>query len=436
MEKKKISDFRYDTGPARIPWSAVGEKVKLEDIMEIIKFLVPPKGKDKRYKKQIEKVKKELKKLIENSNLAGKLTLGEKVSQLEEEVKKFLGCKYAVFLTNATAGFEIAYKFAGLKPGDEVIAPAITFIATISYPLAIGAKVVLADIDPKTLNMDPEDVARKVTKNTKVIVPVHIGGYPCDMDAIMDIAKKFDIVVLEDAAHAFGAVYKGKMIGTIGHFGAFSFHEVKNITSLGEGGILVTNEEIGKEFPKARFVGFNIANPIPYWLYDVVALKWRGDYFAPGNHSATEIQAVVLLSQMKRINKIIEKRRKAAEYLNERFKNVRGIITPPLDDQKIKSTHHLYLFQVDPSQLNGDIQKVKEKMTEKGITQIPHFAPLYRFSIMKQLGYDTEKIKETCPNAEEVFLHRFTHLPLYDFKKEDLKYMADSIIDIIKGMQK
>ncbi len=436
MEKKKISDFRYDTGPARIPWSAVGEKVKLEDIMEIIKFLVPPKGKDKRYKKQIEKVKKELKKLIENSNLAGKLTLGEKVSQLEEEVKKFLGCKYAVFLTNATAGFEIAYKFAGLKPGDEVIAPAITFIATISYPLAIGAKVVLADIDPKTLNMDPEDVARKVTKNTKVIVPVHIGGYPCDMDAIMDIAKKFDIVVLEDAAHAFGAVYKGKMIGTIGHFGAFSFHEVKNITSLGEGGILVTNEEIGKEFPKARFVGFNIANPIPYWLYDVVALKWRGDYFAPGNHSATEIQAVVLLSQMKRINKIIEKRRKAAEYLNERFKNVRGIITPPLDDQNIKSTHHLYLFQVDPSQLNGDIQKVKEKMTEKGITQIPHFAPLYRFSIMKQLGYDTEKIKETCPNAEEVFLHRFTHLPLYDFKKEDLKYMADSIIDIIKGMQK
>jgi dTDP-4-amino-4,6-dideoxygalactose transaminase len=436
MEKKKVSDFRYDTGPARIPWSAVGEKVKLEDIMEIIKFLVPPKGKDKKYKQQIDKVKKELKKLIENSDLAGKLTLGEKVSQLEEEVKKFLGCKYAVFLTNATAGFEIAYKFAGLKPGDEIIAPAITFIATISYPLAIGAKVVLADVDPKTLNMDPEDVARKVTKNTKVIVPVHIGGYPCDMDAIMDIAKKFDIVVLEDAAHAFGAVYKGKMIGTIGHFGAFSFHEVKNITSLGEGGILVTNEEIGKEFPKARFVGFNIANPIPYWLYDVVALKWRGDYFAPGNHSATEIQAVALLSQMKRINKIIEKRRKAAEYLNERFKDVRGIITPPLDDKNIKSTHHLYLFQVDPNQLNGDIQKVKEKMAEKGITQIPHFAPLYRFSIMKQLGYDTEKIKETCPNAEEVFLHRFTHLPLYDFKKEDLKYMADSIVEIIKGMQK
>ncbi|HOK56663.1 MAG TPA: DegT/DnrJ/EryC1/StrS family aminotransferase [bacterium] len=434
MKKKKISDFRYDTGPARIPWSAVGEKIKLQDIMEILKFLIPPKN--KKYKIQLKKVEKELKKLIENSELSSKLTLGDKVRTLEEEVKKFLKCKYAVFLTNATAGFEIAYKFAGLKPGDEVIAPAITFIATISYPLSIGAKVVLVDVDPKTLNMDPEDLARKITKNTKVIVPVHIGGYPCDMDAIMDIARKFNAVVLEDAAHAFGAKYNDKMVGTIGHFGAFSFHEVKNITSLGEGGILVTNEKIGEDFPKARFVGFNISNPIPFWLYDVVALKWRGDYFAPGNHSATEIQAVALLSQMKRINKIIGKRRKAAEYLNERFKNVKGIVIPPLDDKKIKSTHHLYLFQVDPGVLNGDIQKVKEKMGEKGITQIPHFAPLYRFSIMKQLGYDTEKIKETCPNAEEVFLHRFTHLPLYDFKKVDLKYMSDTIIKIIKEMQK
>ncbi|MGC8976336.1 MAG: DegT/DnrJ/EryC1/StrS family aminotransferase [Candidatus Ratteibacteria bacterium] len=436
MEKKKVSDFRYDTGPSRISWSAVGEKVKLVDIMEILKFLIQPKLKENKYKKQVKRVEKEIRELIKIGNLAGKLTLGEKVSKLEEEVKNFLNCKYAVFLTNATAGFEISYKFADLKPGDEVIAPAITFIATISYPLSIGAKVVLADIDPKTLNMDPEDVAKKVTKKTKVIVPVHIGGYPCDMDAIMDIAKRFNIVVLEDAAHAFGAEYNGKKIGTIGHFGAFSFHEVKNITSLGEGGILVTNEEIGKDFPKARFVGFDISNPIPLWLYDVVALKWKGDYFAPGNHSVTEIQAVVLLSQIKRLNKIIEKRRKAAEYLNERFKDIKGIVIPPLDDNKIKSTHHLYLFQVDPSLLKGDIQDVKKKMAEKGITQIPHFAPLYRFSIMKQLGYDTEKIKQTCPNAENVFLHRFTHLPLYDFKKQDLKYMADSIIEIIKGMQK
>lgn len=436
MPREKSTDFRYDTGATRIPWSAVGEPVNLNDLAELVKLLVPARGPKKKYRQQLVKVKKELARLVKTGSLASKLTLGRKVGELEEAVKKFLRCKHAVFLTNATAGFEIAYKFAGLKPGDEVIVPAITFIATISYPLALGAKVVLADVDLRTINMDPEDVRRKITEKTKMIVPVHIGGYPVDMDPIMELARQHNLTVLEDAAHAFGAEYKGKMAGTVGHFGSFSFHEVKNVTSMGEGGILVTDEACGADFPKARFVGLDLSHPIPTWLYDVTALKWRGDFFAPGNHSATEIQACGLLSQMKRIKKIISKRRKAAEYLNKRFQDVPGIIPPPLDSREVKSTCHLYLFQVDPSLLKGDIQTVKEKMKEKGITQIPHFAPLYRFSIMKQLGYDTEAIKAGCPNAEEVFLRRFTHLPLYDFKMSDLKYMADSVIEIVQGLRK
>src|SRR5690606_32022613 len=145
-------------------------------------------------------------------------------------------------------------------------APAITFIATIAYPLSIGAKVVLADVDPRTLNMDPADVARKITPRTKVIIPVHLGGYPVDMDPIMALAKQHDLTVIEDGAHAFGASYKGRMIGTIGHFGAFSFHEVKNITSLGEGGILCSNvEEYGKELRRARFLGLDLSKKIPNW---------------------------------------------------------------------------------------------------------------------------------------------------------------------------
>ena len=362
--------------------------------------------------------------------------MGKKVKELEEKVKKYLKCRHATFLTNATAGFEIANKFAGVKPGDEVIVPAITFIATMSYPLAIGAKVVLADVDPATLNMDPVDVSRKITKKTKLIIPVHLGGYPVDMDPIMKMAKKRNITVLEDAAHAFGAEYKGKKIGTIGHFGAFSFHEVKNITSLGEGGILNTNLKYGEEFPKARFVGFDIAHPIKNWLYDVIALKGKGGYFAPGNYSSTEIQAVGLIAQMDRLDKIIDKRRKAAEYLSSRLKNVRGIILPRLDSKSIKSSHHLYLLQIDPSALKGDMQELKAKLHARGITQIPHFAPLYRFSIMKQLGYDTGKIAKTCPNAEEAFLRRFTHLPLYDFKRDQLDYLADAVIESVKEMQR
>jgi len=314
--------------------------------------------------------------------------------------------------------------------------PAITFTATMTYPLQIGAKVVVADVDPVTLNMDPKDVARKITPRTKVIMPVHLGGYPVDMDPIMELAKARRITVIEDAAHAFGGYYKGKPLGTIGHFGAFSFHEVKNITSFGEGGVLVTNEPCGKDFPKARFVGFDIAHPIQHWLYDVVALQWRGNPFAPGNHSVTELQALCLLSQLKRLPSIMAARRKIAEYLNRRFAEVDGILTPPLDSKQIQSTHHLYLLQIDPKKLGGDIQEFKTRLAAKSVTQIPHFAPLYRFSILKQLGYDTGAMAASCPNAEHAFLHTFTHLPLYPLSQSQVQYMADAVIACAREMKK
>jgi dTDP-4-amino-4,6-dideoxygalactose transaminase len=436
MEKKKTSsDFRYDTGEARVPWATVGESINMDDLMEIIKFLIP--GREQDYEEHLQKVRREISVLKEKSSFTTKLTLGNKVKELEEVVKKFLKVKYACLVTNATAGFEIGLKFAGLKPGDEVIAPAITFLSTINYPLTIGAKIVLADIDPRTINMDPEDVASKITKKTKAIMPVHIGGYPVDMESIMKLAKENGLMVVEDAAHAFGGSYKGRMIGTIGDFGSFSFHEVKNVNSLGEGGIVVTDSDYGKYFAQARFGGFDLAHPIDKWLYDVVALEGKDrHYSAAGNHSATEIQAVVLLSQMKRLNQIIKIRRENAEYLNGRFKDIEGIVIPPLDTGQIKSTHHLYLFQIDPAFLKGDIQDFKKRISEKGVTQIPHFAPLYRFSYMKQLGYDTKALQKTCPNAEEVFLHRFTHLPLYPLTQEQVEYMADSVIAVIRDMQR
>jgi dTDP-4-amino-4,6-dideoxygalactose transaminase len=266
-------------------------------------------------------------------------------------------------------------------------------------------------------------------------MPVHLGGYPVDMDPIMKLANARGITVIEDAAHGFGGCYKGKALGTIGHFGAFSFHEVKNINSFGEGGVLVTNEECGSEFPKARFVGFDIAHPIEHWLYDVVTLQWRGARFAPGNHSVTELQALCLLSQLKRLKPIIAARRKVAEYLNRRFADVDGIVTPPLDTKEIQSTHHLYLLQIDPKKLGGNIQEFKAKLTAKGVTQIAHFAPLYRFSILKQLGYDTAAMAATCRRAEHAFLNTFTHLPLYKFSKEQIEYMADAVIACANEMR-
>jgi dTDP-4-amino-4,6-dideoxygalactose transaminase len=257
------------------------------------------------------------------------------------------------------------------------------------------------------------------------------------MDAIMKIAREHDIMVVEDGAHAFGSFYKGKAVGAIGDFGSFSFHEVKNITSCGEGGIVISNSDYGLDFPKSRFGGFDIANPIDKWLYDVVALKGKGGHYSmAGNHSSTEIQAVVLLNQLKRLPGIIKTRKKHAEYLNKRFAKIEEILPCPLDTKDIKSAYHLYLLQLDHKKLNGDIQDFKKKMNERGIIQIPHFAPLYRFSYLKQLGHDTAAMKKSCPNAEEAFLHKFTHLPLYPLSEEQVEYMADNIIEAVMEMRK
>jgi len=436
QRKKVAGDFRYATGEARVPWGAVGEPIQLAEALDVIEFLLPAAAdKSAQHGRLLRKVKADIRALAGVSGRATKLTLGANVAALEAEAARFLRAKYVSFLASATAGFEIAYRYANLGPGDEVIAPAITFIATISYPLAIGAKVVIADVDPHTLNMAPADAARKITKRTKVIIPVHMGGYPVDMAPIMSLARKHNLIVIEDAAHAFGGRYRGKMTGTIGHFGAFSFHEVKNINSFGEGGILATNLSVGRRFAQARFLGLDPSRKIKNWLYDVVAVRGKYAPFACNNSSATEIQAIVLRGQMRRLKGIIARRREAARYLNSRFRKAPGIIAPLLDSPGIRSTHHLYLLQVDHDFLGADVQVLKRKLTERGVTNIPHFAPLYKFSVMRQLGYDTKQIAASCPNAELVFNHRFTHLPLYDFTKPQLKYAADALIESVEEMR-
>jgi perosamine synthetase len=433
-EKTKPSDFRYSTGEARVPWAAVGENYNAEDVVDVVKFLIQKT--DDRYDSILERVESGIRELVKHGKPPGKLSLGDHVVRLEEKVNEFLGAKYSTFLTNATAGFEIGYRFANLREGDEVIAPAITFAATISYPLAIGAKVVFADLDQRTINVDPDDVERKITDRTRVIIPVHIGGWPVDMDPIMKLADKHDLVVVEDAAHAFGSVYRGRKIGTIGHFGSFSFHEVKNITSFGEGGIVTTSiDSFGDDLKKARFLGLDLSKKIPNWLYDVVALRGKYGPFVANNSSSTEIQAIGLMHQLARIGQINAERRRVAQYLHDRFRENDAIIPQLLDTDEIQSTYHLYLLQIDPERAGGDVQMLKSKLEKRGITNIPHFAPLYKFEVVKSLGYDVKAIAESCPVAEEVFNHRFTHLPLYGLTREQVDYMADGILESVAEMQ-
>ena len=212
-----------------------------------------------------------------------------------------------------------------------------------------------------------------------------------------------------------------------GHLGECVLHH--GVNALGEGGILCTNHPFGKQLSKARFLGLDFGRQIPDWLYDVTAVRGKTGWFAAGNHSATEIQAVGLAQQLARLKPILAKRRRAANYLNRRLARTPGLVLPPLDDRRITSSHHLYLLQVDPDKMGADVQALKVKLTARGLVQIPHFAPLYKFSVMRQLGYDTHALKESCPVAEEAFLHRFTHLPLYDYDHDQLKFMADMITE-------
>lgn len=433
---KKASDFRYNTGETKVPWAAVGENYNAEDLMAIVRFLMQGSGDE--YHAALENVEKAVYALDKFSTPPAKLSLDVEVAKAEAMCDEYLHTNGCTFLTNCTAGFEIACKYTGLKAGDEVIVPAITFAATMAYPLSIGCKMVFADVDPITLNMNPADVARKITSKTKMIIPVHIGGYPVDMDPIMELAKEHDIIVLEDAAHGFGGEYKGRKLGTIGHFGAFSFHEVKNMTSFGEGGILTTTiEEFRPEMKRARFLGCDFSKKIKNWLYDVCAIQGKDNTkFAATNFSTTEIQGLGMQLQLGRYDKILEARRQAAAYLTSRLSVCDALQPQDLGNADIKPTFHLYSLLLDPAKAGGDIQLFKKKLAQKGVTEIAHFGPLYRFEILKDFGYNEAEIAATCPVTEEVFDHRFTHFPIYGLSKEQLDYMADAILESVDEMQK
>jgi len=435
-EKSSGGDFRYAVGASKVPWHAVGEYYNGMDAVELVKFLLPDGG-NASYASQLRNVGNEIRKLAEVSGRASKLTLGKKVAEAEEVSKAYFGSKYACFVDNWTGGMEIAYKLAGIGPGDEVIMPAVTFIATMAYPLSVGAKIVFADIDPETINLDPADVARKITPRTRMIVPVHLGGCPVDMDPLMELARKHDLIVMEDAAHGMGGAYKGRKLGSIGHFGGFSLHEVKNINSLGEGGVLLSNEDwAGPQFPGGRFLGLDFTRKIKDWLYDISPLTDRfGKPQVALNHSATEAQALGMLLQMRRLDEIISVRRKAAEYMNGVLAQEEGILTEKPDTADTYGTHHLYLLRIDPEKVGGDIQKLAAKLAQKGLTNITHFGPMYRFKIMKDLGYDENAVAATCPNTERMFYSCYTHLPLYPLTREQLEYQAQAVVEAVREMK-
>lgn len=346
------------------------------------------------------------------------LTTGPKIAEFEQTVADYVGAKYAVAISNGTSALHAACFAAGIGPGDEVITTPLTFAASANCVLYCGGTPVFADVDPKTYNIDPEDIQRKITDRTKAIIAVHLAGQPCDMDAIHSIAREHGLIVIEDGAHALGSVYKGKKVGSMSDMTTFSFHPVKPITT-GEGGMIVTdNEDFYKKMILFRSHGITrddsmmTRNDGP-WFYQQFDLGY--------NYRITDIQCALGCSQMKKLDRFLALRKEIVAHYNEAFADCDNIITPyQLSDTE--SGWHLYIVQVK----NCDRRQVFEKMREKGIGVNVHYIPVYMHPYYQEHGYENVH----CANAEEIYSHIIS-LPLYPGLTSE---QHDYVIDTLKSL--
>ena len=346
------------------------------------------------------------------------LTTGPKIAEFEQTVADYVGVKYAVAISNGTSALHAACFAAGIGPGDEVITTPLTFAASANCVLYCGGTPVFADVDPKTYNIDPEDIRRKITDRTKAIIAVHLAGQPCDMDAIHSIAREHGLIVIEDGAHALGSVYKGKKVGSMSDMTTFSFHPVKPITT-GEGGMIVTdNEDFYKKMILFRSHGITrddsmmTRNDGP-WFYQQFDLGY--------NYRITDIQCALGCSQMKKLDRFLARRKEIVARYNEAFADCDNIITPyQLSDTE--SGWHLYIVQVK----NCDRRQVFENMREKGIGVNVHYIPVYMHPYYQEHGYENVH----CVNAEEIYSHIIS-LPLYPGLTSE---QQDYVIDTLKSL--
>lgn len=309
-----------------------------------------------------------------------------KVSDFEQAFAGYHGARFGVSACNGTVTLEMALLAAGIGPGDEVIVPPITFIATATAVLRVGAIPVFVDIESITWNIDPHCISAAITPATRAIIPVHFGGHPADMDAILEIARKRGLVVIEDAAHAHGARWKNRPIGAFGDFGSFSFQQSKNMTA-GEGGILITNDE--SLAAKARAISNQGRRQGGAW-YEHVTLGT--------NYRLTGWQAAVLLAQLARLPEQMKKRARNAEFLNKALARDGILFSPATDTRTTAHALYLYVLQLDRLELPAiSAETFTKALTAEGIpgaSMYPH--PIYANKVFQ----DFKHKQLPCPEAE------------------------------------
>ncbi|WP_234032829.1 DegT/DnrJ/EryC1/StrS family aminotransferase [Paenibacillus faecalis] len=308
---------------------------------------------------------------------SGWLGLGPKTEQFEREFAKFVGSRFAVALNSGTAALHMAMEILGVGPGDEVIVPSITFISTVHAVSYVGATPVFADIERDTINISPADIERKVTDKTKAIIVVHMGGHPCDMDAIHKIATSKGIKIVEDAAHACGAEYKGNRIGSISDITCFSFHAVKNLT-CGEGGAITCNTEwMNRKLREMRWVGISRDT----WIRSSNEKVYAWQYFVDKvgyKYHMNDMQAAMGLVQLGKLGHLNGRRREIAERYRSELKDLEWIELPR-EHPDVKSSWHLFQIKFKEESLRDRmIVHLQEQNIATGVHYYPcHLHPVY-----------------------------------------------------------
>ena len=363
-------------------------------------------------KRQYSKIGKDIEAAVVEVLRSGSYILGKNNKALEEKFAEYIGCKHSIALNSGTDALHLALRALDIGAGDEVITVAFTFVATTEAIGIVGAKPVFVDIDKDTFNIDPKLIEAKITPKTKAIMPVHLYGQPCDMDTIMDIAKRYNLHVIEDCCQAVGAEYKGQKVGTFGDIGCFSFFPTKNLGGMGDGGIATTNSE----YLKNRMIALRNHGGAVRYYHEEIGVNSRLD----------EIQAAILLVKLNYIDEWNKMRRNNAYRYNKLFEKYPQVQTPK-ELENTYCVYHQYTIKVP----NRDA--VHKMLQEKGIGAMLYYpVPLHLQKVHEYLN-----VKEgSLPNTEDD-TKLVMSLPMFpELTEEEQKTVVNTVIECIEATSK
>ena len=360
---------------------------------------------------------------------SGWLTMGPHTVEFEEKFARYVGAKHALAVSSCTAGLHLSLEAIGVKAADEVLVPTVTFTATAEVVAYLGARPVLVDVDPATLNLSITDSERKITARTKAIIPVHFAGQPCDMDEICELAKRHKLRVIEDAAHAVPASYRGRPIGAVSEATCFSFYATKTLTT-GEGGMVTTdNDAIADRVRTMRLHGIGRDAWKRYtaegsWYYEVLAAGFK--------YNMNDVQAAIGLVQLAKCDEMQAQRTAIAKRYDESFSRIAMLETPTLRKDR-ESAMHLYVLRLNTEQLTITRDDFIHELKDLGIGASVHFIPLHFHPYYR----DTYKYAPNdFPVATREF-ERYLSLPMFpDMTSEQIDFVIKSVCQIANGNRK